>query len=885
MGKLKKPTIEGFIERLLEEENINTNEARDVQDLLEQSSKGMEKEDISKLVTTLSDKLDASSNELITPNGLNLAGMDSVVKEITQTIKKEQIQKEERQSKANVVDPLQENKGIDNNQQEKQELESYIDDVKKAFSGIPELANYKLSQEDYENFAKSMKDVERIIENVEEIVNQNPDMSFEEALEKVTQKNGINTNSGAFKVATGVMVSKKVEQMQKEEGISADEAIVKLAKSPTFFSKVCLGNEYIKAAKSSNGFSFAEFIKQTITSGIETYFGEIAQEDKKTIESNEGYIRAEIYNKNGTNVRSLMRYIDNLENAQQSAKKNKDKREKTNPSDEREKSVVFTKIMTKYLLSKSNPTISQLYEQYKEYPIIKKYEIEFEDFLVGIEQTLRSHSKIVGDNQYIDEIIRAERTLRKSELLEKSLNAARNSGNKVLEEDALNSFNKDVNKAKESIKECKSKYANRFFKNIEKSRNDVDTVIGKIEITPIQLETDIVRISKDRKQIIKISEELGISTDEAAEKYFSEHNESLALYTKKEKRILFGSNKEINQKAGKTLKKLGSFMKTKNDTLIDIYTRRVEEITQNISQGNYSPQKFESEWKKLEKAKANLERAQSRVPKIERMQKVNSTMGVFEKRERKEFERSIFSSYLNSGKSAFEFLEDFKNSGNESFLNKTELLNIIANGSRKYMIPNELGDFIANEKTIFYDVNLLEKLKIKKESAEKQGLTAWVESCDKKIKKIEENLEECKRRTAQTRETVLRRIDPQVRGTRETVDEQVNSQSHVDINQNEMNTNPLNENFNEGQTKENISTPTQGIEVATIKTDEGIKPNITVIAKKNKVTHSRIKDTFSKIMRLRKSKETTHDEHEIQEENNVDTQTEVPKNINADDAR
>ena len=85
-------------------------------------------------------------------------------------------------------------------------------------------------------------------------------------------------------------------------------------------------------------------------------------------------------------------------------------------------------------------------------------------------------------------------------------------------------------------------------------------------------------------------------------------------------------------------------------------------------------------------------------------------------------EKEIFANYIQSGKSAMEFLEELNSNKENCAIDKEYLLRIICDNARKYLTPEELGIFIANERTIFNNKKLIGDLKEKIEIA--QGFNA-----------------------------------------------------------------------------------------------------------------------------------------------------------------
>ena len=86
MSGLNKPTIEGLIEKLLSDNYIKPDEAETVQSMLQSATSGMTTEEISILIGSLNDKVEAPSSELLTQDGINLSVLESAINETTKVI-------------------------------------------------------------------------------------------------------------------------------------------------------------------------------------------------------------------------------------------------------------------------------------------------------------------------------------------------------------------------------------------------------------------------------------------------------------------------------------------------------------------------------------------------------------------------------------------------------------------------------------------------------------------------------------------------------------------------------------------------------------------------------------------------------------------------------
>lgn len=892
MSKLNRPTIDGFVEKLLNDQIIKENEVDKVQLSLEQASKGLNKNEIFTLVSTLNDRLDAASNDLITPNGLNYAGFENVVKEVSNAIVKEKVNREAAEvakKEVQEAEKLKEQKALEEKaEKERQEIieknKRYLEDFIK---NTPGMENLNLTDEDMSELAKVQDDVDRYIKLKDELDKQGvSEDEKNKILKRETGRTIDSFDTPEAKAATIVHTMRKFENSEEQE---VGEIIENLSGTEQQLLEKAIGSEkFAEMKKQKDKVSVLEMLKLGL-GGMLAEFSlkkeNNVDKQEKTIETYEAKIRGALFNDNETNAKKILSFLENIESAQISRRENIVKKETLSDKDKIAKNMFFTYITNKYISLDSSVTISSLYERYKNHPKMRVFDMNFEDFICGIQDNLKEHATLTEDNYVLDEMIKIERMIRKSDLLKQAIETAKKNGNEILEEEALKEFDDSFESERKNIPQYKQIFATRKNIDVERIKKNHEKEMKK-EISAPKLENDISRINQDREQIIELSKKLRISTDDAAKIYFEKNKERINLYSRKEREILREKspiNKDLNSNSKKTIKKLSIFMKEKNDTLISIYTQEIEDIKKEIEDGKFDIKEFDSKWKKLEKQKSKLEKAQKRDKTIGKMNRSKGTMGVFEEIERKDFEKNIFKKYLHSGKSAYEFLEEFNKSENGTNLSKNELMVIIKNGSRKFMRPEKLTNLIANEETIFKNENLLEKLRLKREHAEKQGLTEWIKECEEQIKDAEKNLQKCMEKTNEAKESIKGMV-PKIRGDFGKAKDQAPLESEATATIKQTSENANNERI-KNQEFENSSIVSQGIEVSTIETGEGIKPNITAIAKKNKVTSSRIKNAFSKIMELRKSKTTMHEDHEVQDENEIDEQTVENKTANNDDAR
>ena len=873
MSELKKPTIEGLVEKLLEGNHIEENEAGTVQALLEQASNGLNKDEIFTLVTKLNDKLDAHTSDLITPNGLNYTVFESEVKTVAQVINKEKRQREKSQTQA-TVEPLQEKKDIEKTPQEKAEIErqerinNNKNSLKDLIGRIPGADKLGLTEEDFDEIAECQETNDGFWGEVKNLIEEGK-CSEEEAQEKTRKK---------YKLPEEYFKSKKYEiaelnhyiniiEVQAKEGKNIQQIEEEFQKDPVryaaFQKMVGMFGKVVKTP-----FELVGVLTSCLGEKLTEFSLEKENELLETIDANEGKIRDAILGGYNTNVRTIKLYIDKLETARKDLVRRRDKTDGLNKND-KEISEFFEKMTKLYLSSNSNTTISKLYEKFKKNPKIKG--IEFEEFLSGIEDNLRQNGNVVGDRETIDAMIEAERKFRRSELLQEAIDAARENGNIIVEEEYLKQIEKLEKKDRKETQESKIKFAKR--RGIETGKDRVKVI--KTKLSKEQLESDLERISADRKHIINMSRELGISTDEAAQKYFEANPRYLNLYTRRERKVLTGNTDSKNRqvKADNVLKKLRIFKKEKNDSLILIYSSELELLRDKISKGIQDPKELNGKIAELDKVKRKLKKAQDRKEKLEKKEakptKSKSAVELLERKEKKEKEKDIFTKYIKSGKSAMEFLNELNSDESNSSLDKEELLKIIKSNARKYVILEKLTLFIENERTIFYNQEKIEKLKSKMDLAKENNATSMYEIYERKIKAIEKNQERLYELTRESREKILIRMGLKTKNNERTENPRQQTEERQIIDSEETKASSIADGVKSPEEQEGEIKSGLAIEQIEI---TGVKPNVKAIAKKSKVTPSRIKRVFAKIVGLRKSKE------KVAEQNEQETRPEEKQN-------
>lgn len=868
MSELKKPTIEGLVEKLLEGNHIDENEAVTIQTLLEQASNGLNKEEIFTLVTKLNDKLDAHTSDLITPNGLNYASFDSVVKTVSQVIKKEKIQRETRQAQAN-VNPLQEKITDEKTPQEKAEMERQerieknFKNLKRIIDKIPNANELGILDEDLIEIAEIQDINDSIWNDIEEYM-QKEKCTFEDAQEKIAQKYNLPPNyftSNGYEAAEYAHVIDAVEQLDGEEvdikSITTNRRIAKIIEGKPEIDAITKGGMVSKK-------DLLTYFIGRLGKCLKSFSLEKEEEILKHIDAEEAILRDHTYGKYENNVRKLKLHLDNLENAKTELanRKNIIEREKIKSNKEK----IFFKNMTNlYLSSNSKTTLSKLYEKHKENPKLK--EVSFEEFLIEIEENLKSDITNYSDLWDIEKLIKAERTFRKTELLEGLITEARKNGNRITEETYLEEVKKEETNARKIADNMKAKFA--LKRGIETGKDIIKDDKRHIKFfSEISLETDLEKISNDRIQILVMSKRLGISTDQAAKKYFEENKENLYTYTKRERDVLTGNLRAVdkNGKISTVLKQLRGFMSERNDRLISLYVSETDELSKKLAMiTNTDSKKTDKMLNELLKLRKKIKKAEERKEKLEKKQnkfRTKDVVSVLERKEKMANEKEIFANYIQSGKSAMEFLEELNSNKENCAIDKESLLRIICDNARKYLTPEELGIFIDNERTIFNNKKLIGVLKEKIEIAQGFNAVSNAEFYKNKVTKIEGNQKKLFESTGKSREKLLKRMGLVTENSENNnINKTGREEYSVDQTENKMETVELQKKL----TVEQLDI-------------DGVKPNVKAIAKKGKVTISRVKKVFAKIVGLRKAKEKEAEQTEqetITEEKTTNTSTET----------
>lgn len=864
MSELKKPTIEGLIEKLLEENHIQENEAGTVQALLAQASNGLNKDEIFTLVTKLNDKLDAHTSDLITPNGLNYSVFESEVKTVAQVINKEKIQREKSQAQA-TVDPLQEKKEVEKTPEEKAEIERQqrINDnknyLRNLIESIPGADKLGITEETIEQIAEIEDRNTLYYDRVQKIMDEKK-CTLDEATKIANQEFG--TTESSFEsdenaVAEMTWLKKKIEEGMKS-GKPQGDVIKSIYKENTVRMKalesVKGGRELLRGI-ATGVVNAGDAIQFSIFERLSAIKKSKENESQEKVEGSIGYIHSTIDNENGLNIKNLRSYFEDYY-------KNKEKlRSKTMDSNENEERKDFFEMLAQKYIT-TDMTISDLYNEFAEDIIVKKYELEFEDFLDGIEKNLKKGiDETSAVNNYVNDLIRAEKANRMLESVKGVIEEEEKKGKKIIDPDNKVVLEADITQQLNSINNQKKMY--RDERGITKSTDELPkrkTKKIKLDITKSfsvkKLETDITRISNDRKQIIKISKELGISTDEAAQKYFKENESALFEYTRKERRILVGEDetgKDIKHK--KTLTKLRGFINARDEQLIQKYTIEIESLSKKIEAGNDDPRKFDELIIKLQNTKRKLEQSQKRKKEFESKSKESSAVNLMDKKIRKNVEKEVFVRYLKSGKSALDFLGELNDSENEYDFTRDDILRIISENSRRYLTGNELHYLREDEAAIFYRNDNLERFRIERMNAEKRGLTEWIDSYDRHIKEEEKMIESANETTSKIKEKILIRmgLNPNEIGRTENTTQTAENGQVVDTEETKINNGTEIIQEQEGETGE--SKKSLAIEELEVTGAEIGVESLKKIAKKNKVTPKRIKDAFSKIVGLKKSKQ------------------------------
>lgn len=869
MSELKKPTIEGLVEKLVNGKFIESDESTSVEKLLRQATENMSETDISSVVTKLNDKLDATSSEILTSTGtLNYSVFESEVKKVTQVIIKNNENKTNEQAKVTESEektPIDEKKN-EGKKEEQAEIEITIKNMKSIrniFEQFPEFSEFEFSEEDLEELGKAKTKFDKAMDKVNELMKENPQLSQEEAVAIATQEYEIDIDSGEMQIAMGTSLAERVEEVAQEKNISQDEALEIIIESNdggfgVFFKKDCE-----EAKKAGERLTFRGLLGKTLSAGAQKFFENKGQEKISEIEALE---------KDGwyLDVEALR---DNIEKKERMERCFTWWRKKNVPKEELQ--IDYSKLAEKYLCT--GQSVSQIYEQLKKED--PNLELKFNDILNGIIEHLESSKFFPDTNNSLESLRESEEEIRVYEQVQKSFEIAKRNSRGVIggakkedNERVLEALEKKYNLNKKSIKEVKEFWIKRLKIDPDKYNEEDIADLKKHEQDDEQydeqtvegLENDRDRIIRDRNQIIKLSKEFGISTDEAAKKYFGDNPKKLKQYSISERKILLGKTaKKVEEpEMSFVLRKLGTLVKRMNNKIIGISEVDVKAISKKIE----SLQNDVSQPYELQDTIARLTKAQDRIRKCERINerldrgpKKKNVNEVFEDKLKKEKEKEIFKNYLMSGKTATEILKELNKDGIKYSID--DVIKIIENGARRHLRKQELKLLKDSELTIYSKTVELELINKNKKNAEKKGLTDWENDYEQQIIEINKKLEIPLNRIAYCRTKMQRRMG--ILGPNETPEERREKTENQEEFSDERNS---------SQEVQSDSHTKGKLELGSIKTGGKIH-NIKAIAQNGKVTQKGIKGMFAKIRSLysdlKKSKQ--EEQNAIQEEKTTST--------------
>ncbi len=502
MSELNKPTIDGLIEKLIEGNQIEANEAETAKALLEQASNGLDKDEIFTLVTRLSAKLDAPSNDLVTPNGLNYAGFDSAVKEVSKVIKKEKVQREKAQAEA-TRDELQGKENTEKTPQEKAEIErqerieankKYIDEF---FSRHPEFDFLVKTEEEKQVLAENMEKKERYYEVINEL--EKKGLSPEKAEKQARDNLGMtkeDVESYESKEASAMLFAREIEKNKAENPeVDSAEFGEKLIKSNKALYRDMERNypEIIKRAKNGE-ISWFQCVKEI---GLNFSYEKVESE----IDRYNTSIKANKKDSNQFNVFRVKEQIDKLEENKLKRKKVRDAWYKItkNKNIDLENQELFEELTIKYLTS--DKSVADLY---KELDGDKRIEnLEFEDLLDGIIKNLEKNSEGPTDVSNLNTIRENERKMRRYELFKEEFKDA------LGKEQMINGFFSSPNQT--------------YLKQLDKEYKEHRTAIIDIKIIfrgkrelyqEISEEGDTPRTSESQQEPVSMPKVKGIEVSE-----------------------------------------------------------------------------------------------------------------------------------------------------------------------------------------------------------------------------------------------------------------------------------------------------------------------------------------------------------------------------------
>ena len=864
MSGLNKPTIEGLIEKLLSDNYIKPDEEETVQSMLQSATSGMTTEEISILIGSLNDKVEAPSSELLTQDGINLSVLESAINETTKVIIREKNIRE--QSQAKVEDPLEK---ILQKEQEEREHQEQIEKTKEFLANLSQEFsevefNFKLTDEESIEYASIINSphFKNMIKLMSECIANGKDP--EEAFNKYAEENGISWSFDKVTAAAGFSVFQKGAEIRKK-GKKGNAAVEELAENEADLVTVVCGSvdEFRKKGFSFVGTVLNNVIQRTREKDMKyqtTVLKEAALGGK--------YLTYDELKRKVVYLEQVK--IDYYDRIKKTLHKNND--QVLTEEDSKKRNELFHEITNEYLATGRN--FSTLYKITKDNPLIQ--DMSFEEFFDRIIEDLKSNSKgSKEENSAITGIIEIEREDRINYKLAEQLGAARN--NLQLETGDIKKRIEEYDINYES--DCKNfinenKYRRVQNKSILCQKRGLDQKNYesqfKLEKKSVdeceQAISEFNCVIRDRQEIIKLAKECNISKEEAAQKYFAENTEARNHYNKKEQKFLFDEkNKTIRNKF---ITRLKTVIINRKEKAIEKTKEALKNVREDIEleSGNiYNSIGLADALKKESDLKRKLKKLENKQKRRKRLRDGKNAFDIVDDKNKKIFEKNILKMF-EDGKSAAEILKTLEENGNEYDFSFEEVLNTIVSGNKKNLTIKDIKILTKNEKEI-YDAS------IKKYAAEKklQNVKAWLEEKviekneDKtknslesylkdweqyhsfKIDKFNEDLEKKKPETQKIREKIKKRKEFFFR---------IRNISKKEKNENESQKTPVQKQQpDNSKSSEIIEEPTeQQIEAEEMTVPPKLQFDFKAIASRGNVTHSSMKESAEEMISL-KSKE------------------------------
>ena len=415
MSGLNKPTIEGLIEKLLSDNYIKPDEAETVQSMLQSATSGMTTEEISILIGSLNDKVEAPSSELLTQDGINLSVLESAINETTKVIIREKNIRE--QSQAKVEDPLEK---ILQKEQEEREHQEQIEKTKEFLANLSQEFsevefNFKLTDEESIEYASIINSphFKNMIKLMSECIANGKDP--EEAFNKYAEENGISWSFDKVTAAAGFSVFQIGAEIRKK-GKKGNAAVEELAENEADLVTVVCGSVDEFRIK---GFSFVGTVLNNVIQRTREKDMKYQTTVLKEAALGGKYLTYDELKRKVVYLEQVK--IDYYDRIKKTLHKNND--QVLTEEDSKKRNELFHEITNEYLATGRN--FSTLYKITKDNPLIQ--DMSFEEFFDRIIEDLKSNSNgSKEENSAITEIIEIERKDRIYYKLAEQLGSARN---------------------------------------------------------------------------------------------------------------------------------------------------------------------------------------------------------------------------------------------------------------------------------------------------------------------------------------------------------------------------------------------------------------------------------------------------------------------------